>query len=101
MRDCGVTKNAVCRCSCRYTVCHTENSNHLDQHIGIVWHKRSMLVNDNTAEHNVSQEKKKLRYHETIYNGAIGVKDTFWDSAIDMKSRLVGFLKQAKDRVSD
>jgi len=56
MRNCGVTKNVVCR----YTVYHTENSNHLDQTIGIIWHKRSMLVNDNTAEYNVSQEKKKL-----------------------------------------
>jgi len=72
MRDCRVTKNAVCRCSCRYTVYHTENSNHLDQNIGIVWHKRSMLVNDNTVEYNVSQAKRN--YHETIYNGAIGVK---------------------------
>jgi len=53
-----VTKN-VCRCSCRYTVYHTENSNHLDQNISITWHKRSMLVNDNTAEYNVSQEKKE------------------------------------------
>jgi len=44
----------------RYTVYHTENGNHLDQNIGIIWHKRSMLVNDNTAEYNVSQEKKKL-----------------------------------------
>jgi len=30
-------------------VYHTEISNHLDQNIGIIWHKRSMLVND-TAE---------------------------------------------------
>jgi len=60
MRNCGVTKNVVFRCICRYTVYHTENSNHLDQNIGIIWHKRSMLVNDNTAEYNVSQEKKKL-----------------------------------------
>jgi len=44
----------------RCTVYHTENGNHLDQNIGIIWHKRSMLVNDNTAEYNVSQEKKKL-----------------------------------------
>jgi len=44
---------------------------------------------------------KKRNYHETIYNGVVGVKETFWDSAIDMKSRLVGFLKQAKNRVSD
>jgi len=56
MRNCGVTKNVVCRCSCRYTVYHTENNNHLDQNTGIIWHKRSMLVNDNTAEYNVSQE---------------------------------------------
>jgi len=35
MRNCGVTKNVVCRWSCRNTVHHTENSNHLDQNIGI------------------------------------------------------------------
>jgi len=45
--------------------------------------------------------KKKRNYNETIYNGATVIKETFWDSAIDMKSRLVGFLKQAKNRVSD
>jgi len=59
MRNSGVTKNAVCRCSWSYTVYHTENGNHLDQNIGTVWHKRRMLLNDNTAQHNVSQEKKK------------------------------------------
>jgi len=59
MRNVGVTKNVVCRCSCRYTVYHTENYNHLDQNTGIIWHKGSMLGNDNTAEYNVSQEKKK------------------------------------------
>jgi len=65
----------VCRCSCRYTVYHTENSNQLDQHIAIIWHKRSMLVNDNAAECNVSQEKRNN--HETIYDGATVIKDTF------------------------
>jgi len=60
MRNCGVTKNVVYRRSCRYTVYHTENISHLDQTITIMWHKRSMLVNDNTGEYNVSQEKKKL-----------------------------------------
>jgi len=50
MRNCGVTKNVVCKCSCTYTVYHTENSNHLDQNIGVIWHKGSVLVNDNTAE---------------------------------------------------
>jgi len=34
--------------------------------------------------------KKKRNYHETINDGAIGIK-----------SRLVGFLKQAKNRVRD
>jgi len=38
MRNFGVTKNVVCRCSCRYTVYHTENSNHLDQNIGLNKH---------------------------------------------------------------
>ena len=50
MRNCRVTKNVVCRCSCRYTLYRTQNNNHLDQNIGIIWHKRSILVNDNTAE---------------------------------------------------
>jgi len=45
--------------------------------------------------------KKKRNNHETIYDGAIGIKETFKDSSLDMKSRLVGFLKQVKDRVSD
>jgi len=27
------------------------------------WHKRRMLVNDNIAEYNVSQEKKKLSHN--------------------------------------
>jgi len=61
MRNRGVTKNIVCRCSSRYTVYHTENSNILDQDIGIIWHKRSMLVNDNyrTAEYTLMFLKKK------------------------------------------
>jgi len=71
--------------SCRCTVYHTQNNNEVDENIGKIWQKRSMLVNDNTAEYNVSHEKK-----ETIHDGAIG-----------MTSRLVGFLKQAKNRVSD
>ena len=74
MRNCGVTKNVVCRCSCRYTVYHTEKNNQLDQTIAIIWRKRSMLVNDNTAEYNISQEKRN--YHKTIYDGPIGIKET-------------------------
>jgi len=84
MRNCRVTKNVVFGYSCRYTVDHTQNNNNLDQNIGIIWHKRSMIPNDNTAQYNVSQKK------ETVRDGAIG-----------MTSRLVGFLKQAKNRVSD
>jgi len=86
MRNCGVTKkNDVFGYSCRCTVYPTQNNNEVDQNIGIIWQKRSMLVNDNTAEYNVSHEKK-----EAIHDGAIG-----------MTSRLVGFLKQAKNRVTD
>ena len=36
-----------------------------------------MLVKDNTAEYIVSQQKRN--YHETIYGGAIGIKETFED----------------------
>jgi len=35
---------------------HTQNSNHLDQNIGSNRSKRSLLVNDYTAERNVLQE---------------------------------------------
>ena len=74
--------------NCRYTVCHAQNNNHLNQTIGIIWHKRGILVKDDTTEWIFL--KKKRNYHETIYDGAIG-----------MTSRLVGFLKQAKNRMSD
>jgi len=89
MLNCGVTKNVVFGHSCRYTVYHTQKNNHLDQTINIIWHKRSILVNDNAAEYNVSQEKK-----ETIMKLSTV-------ALIGMKSRLVGFLKQAKNCVSD
>ena len=45
--------------------------------------------------------KKKRSYQETIYGGAVDIKETFYHSSVDMKSRLVSFLKQAKNRVSD
>jgi len=53
-------------CGCRYTVYHTENSSHLGQNIGIIWHKRSVLVNDNTGECNVSQKKETVTKLSTI-----------------------------------
>jgi len=61
-------KNAVFGYSYRYTVYHTQNNNHLDQNIGIIWHKHSILVKDNTAEYKVSQEKtKKQKKLSRIY----------------------------------
>jgi len=39
---------------------HTQNSNHLDQKIGLNKHALSFLANVNIVECNVSQEKKKL-----------------------------------------
>ena len=47
--------------------------------------------------------KNNINYHETIHDGAIGIKVTIQDSAVGMKNRFVGhlFLKQAKNRVSD
>jgi len=73
MRDCGATKNARCRFGYRYTVYHTENSNHPDQNIDIVWHKRRMI--STIILRNIIFLKKERNYHETIYNGAIGVKN--------------------------
>ena len=87
MRNCGVTKNVVFGYSCRYTVYHTQNNNHLDQNIGTIWHKRRMLVNDNTAEY-VSQEKKKLSRNYPR-----------WRYRHDKPAYRL--LKQAKHRVSD
>ena len=78
-----------------YTGYHTENSNHLEQNNGIILHKRNMLVKDNTAEYIVSQQKRN--YHETIYDGAIGIKETFEDSSMDMKSRLIDFFKTSQE----
>jgi len=59
MRNCRVTKNVVFGYNCKYTVYHTQNNNHLDQNIGIIWRKRRMLVNDNSAPY-VSREKKEI-----------------------------------------
>jgi len=38
---------------------HAQNSNHLDQNIGLNTHKLSLLVNCDYAPYNVSQEKEK------------------------------------------
>jgi len=43
-------------------VYHTEYSNHLDQIIGIIWYKRSMLVGDNTAECGIWCFSKKKKF---------------------------------------
>jgi len=77
MRNCEVTKNVVYRC--RYKVYQTKNSNQLDQNIDIIWHKHSMLVNDNAecGLWNIMFLKKKRNYHENIYVGGIGIKETF------------------------
>jgi len=42
---------------------HTQNTNHLDQNIGVNNHKLSLLVNDNSAECEASQDQEKLQYH--------------------------------------
>jgi len=72
---------------------HTQNSNHLDQDISL--NKHSLLVNDNTAESNVSQGKKKIlrNYPPKHYTHKINY----------MKIWFVGhrFLKQAKNCVCD
>jgi len=84
-----------------YIFCHTQNSNHLDQNIDINKFKLSLLVNDNSAECNVSQEERS--YPEIIHHGAIGVKETIRDSAIGMKSQFVGqrLLKQPRNQIGD
>ena len=43
--------------------------------------------------------KKKRNYHETIYGGAMDIKETFQDSSIDMESRLVGLFRRERERV--
>jgi len=44
--------------SCRFKFYHTRNNNRLDRNIGLNKHKLILLVNDNTAECNVTQKKK-------------------------------------------
>jgi len=51
---------------------HTQNSNHLDQSINLNKHKRSLLVNYNTAKCNVSQDQANCR--EIIHDGAMCIK---------------------------
>jgi len=45
----------------------------------------------------------KTNYHETIHDVAMGIKGTIQDTAVGMKSWIVGhcILTQAKIRVSD
>jgi len=74
MRNCGITKTcAGVVAGARFIT--LKIGNHLEQNIGIIWHERSMLVNDNTVDYNASQAKKKD--HETIYDGVIGIKENF------------------------
>jgi len=67
-RNCGVSKNLVYGYTCKCTVLL-----HLDQNIGFNKHKLSLLVNDNAAKCNVSQEKMKLS-RNCIHDGAVGIK---------------------------
>jgi len=60
MRNCGVTKKLCWGRAAGTRFITPKIATTLTKNIGIIWHKRSMLVNDNTAECNISQEKKKL-----------------------------------------
>ena len=96
MRNCRVTKNVFCRCSCRYTLYHTQNNNHLDQNIGIIWHKRSMLVNDNTAECVICFSRKK----ETITKlstGRYGHKRNFLGQLYRYEKPACSLLKTSQE----
>jgi len=79
------------------TDCKCTVLSHLDQNIGLNKHKLSLLVNDNLAECNVSQEKMQL---STM---ALWAQKKLSSVALGMKSLFVGhrFLKQAKTRGSD
>jgi len=60
MRNSGVSKTYCAGVAAGKLFCHTQNTSHLDQNIGLNKHKLSLLVNDNAAECNVSQNKNKL-----------------------------------------
>jgi len=62
----GVSKNAGCRCSCRYSFITPKIANHLDQNINFNKHKLSLLFNSNTVECNVSQHKKTVMKLSTM-----------------------------------
>jgi len=64
MCHCGVTKNVVCLCSCRFKVHITPKiAAILTKTLALNKHKFALLVNDNTAECNVSQKKKLSPSH--------------------------------------
>jgi len=61
LHNCGLSKTECTGIAAGARLFHTQSSNHFDQTIGLNKHKLSLLVNDNTAVCNVSQEKKKSR----------------------------------------
>ena len=73
MRNSGVSKTQCTGVAAGTRFYHTRNSNHLDQNIGLNNHKLSLLVKNNSAECNVFS---KITYHETIHDGALGIKET-------------------------
>jgi len=62
VRNCGI-KHVVNGTAAGRRFYHTQNSNHLDQNIGLNKHNLSLLVHDNIAECNVSQERKWLSWN--------------------------------------
>jgi len=61
MRNCALSKTVMyVGVAAGTRLYHIRNSNHFDQNICLNKHKLRLLVNDNTAKCNVSQEIKKL-----------------------------------------
>jgi len=66
MGNCAVSKTHCVGVAAGTRFYHTQNSNHLDQNINLNKHKHSLLVNANTAEYNVSQNKKTITKLSTM-----------------------------------
>jgi len=94
--NCGVSKNVVYVYSCKCTPL-----SHRNQHNGLNKHELSLLVNDNAAVRNVSQEKNKLsrnyprrRYRRKITSsiGPQAWKACLWAIVSWNKPKIVGVI---------
>jgi len=74
-----------------------------DVHLGLNKHKLGLVVNDNTEECNVSQEKRR-KYHDIIHVDAIGInafcKTSFLETSQESHERLISLTQHHRVLIS-